>query len=80
MKNDINYFKEQRRLNRPIWKQVRLEIVIMLIFDLIILYNNLYKFLFLLYIPQLYAKWGITTVNLLQHDGCAMTSHEGNSP
>jgi len=31
----------------------------------------------LLYIPQLWAKWAITTVNLLQHDGCEMTSTDG---
>jgi hypothetical protein len=78
MRNDLNYFKEQRKLNRPIYKQVRLELILMILIDIILIYFNIYKFIFLIYIPQLYAKWGITSMNLLQHDGCAMTSHEGN--
>lgn len=36
------------------------------------------KYFLLLYLPQLWAKWAITTINLLQHDGCEMTSKEGS--
>ena len=35
-----------------------------------LLYMNWHKFLFVLLFPQLFAKWGIITMNLLQHDGC----------
>lgn len=74
-RNDVGYFMVQRKLNRPIYKQVRLEILALFLFNAFWLYNGgVIKYLFLLYVPQLWAKWFITTINLLQHDGCEMTS------
>jgi fatty acid desaturase len=70
MKNDWKYFRAQRRLNRPIWKQVRLEIIALLFCHGILVISDIKKYLLYVYISQLFAKYAITTMNLLQHDGC----------
>ena len=48
----------------------------MLITSIFFIILDYKKFLFLIYIPQYYAKWGITTINLLQHDGCEINVSE----
>ena len=73
LRNDINYFIAQRKLNRPIWRQVKLEIFSLVFCTIALVYLDYFKFFVLVYLPQYYAKWAITTINLLQHDGC-----EGN--
>jgi fatty acid desaturase len=70
MKNDWKYFRAQRKLNRPIWKQVRLEIIALLLCHGILVISDIKKYLIYVYLSQLFAKYAITTMNLLQHDGC----------
>jgi fatty acid desaturase len=79
LRNDFRYFKAQRNLNRPVWKQARLEIISLVVFTLVTLFLNPYKFLVICYIPQYFAKWGITTINLLQHDGCDISLKDEHS-
>lgn len=76
LRNDIRYFQAQRKLNRPIWRQVKLEILSLVIFTVSMALLNFQKFFFLVYITQYYAKWGITTINLVQHDGCEINKTE----
>jgi len=77
-RNDVGYFMVQRKLNRPIYTQVRLELLVLAVYNLFWLCNGgLFKYFVLLYLPQLWAKWAITSMNLLQHDGCEMSSNTG---
>jgi fatty acid desaturase len=78
-RNDVGYFMIQRELNRPIYRQARLELLILAIFNAFWLYQGwIFKYFILLYVTQFWAKWAITTINLLQHDGCEMQSKEGS--
>ena len=76
LRNDWRYFQAQKKLKQPIYQQVKIEIIFLVLFTLSLLYLDFYKFIFIVYIPQYYAKWGITTVNLLQHDGTQINKTE----
>jgi beta-carotene hydroxylase len=77
-RNDVGYFMVQRKLNRPIYRQARLELLILALFNACWIYNGgTVKYFALLYFTQLWAKWAITTINLLQHDGCSLFAESG---
>jgi len=64
------YAKEMRR-TKPKWaSQLRLEIMVTWSFKLALIALDWRRGLLLAMVPALYAVWGITTVNYLQHDGC----------
>ena len=76
-KFDSAYFEDQKKKGRPIYQQVVLESCCFYPIQALLLYLNWHKFIFIILFPQLFAKWGIITMNLLQHDGCIEqgTSH-----
>jgi beta-carotene hydroxylase len=56
---------------KPKWhKQYRVEVALSLLWKLIFLALDPWRFLFLLILPNLYAVWGIFGTNFWQHDGC----------
>merc|ERR1711865_1172446 len=69
-KFDSAYFEDQKKKGRPIYNQVILESCCFYPIQVLLLYFNWRKFVFFILLPQLFAKWGIITMNLLQHDGC----------
>lgn len=69
-KFDAAYFEDQKKKGRPIYSQVILESCCFYPIQVLLLYLNWHKFVFIILFPQLFAKWGIITMNLLQHDGC----------
>ncbi|AKU99474.1 Beta-carotene hydroxylase [Labilithrix luteola] len=67
-------FLRMMEKKNPKWvRQLRLEIVVTWGLKLLMLVIAWKKALFLGFVPSLYAVWGITTVNYLQHDGCDET-------
>lgn len=74
---NVVYAKEMKR-SKPKWiSQLRTEMYITWGFKLALIALDWRRGLFLLIIPALYAVWGITTMNILQHDGCD-PDHEYN--
>jgi len=69
-KFDATYFEEQRKRGRPIYTQVVVESCLFYPFQALWCYLNWRKYICIILIPQLLAKWGLITMNLLQHDGC----------
>ena len=69
-KYDAAYFEDQKRLGRPIHKQLLLECFFFWPVQAALLLLNWQKYLLLVLAPQMLGKWGIITINLLQHDGC----------
>jgi hypothetical protein len=68
-KHDAAYFEDQKRLGRPIAKQLMLECVFFWPVQVILALLDWRKYLLLVFIPGIFGKWGIISVNLLQHDG-----------
>ncbi|KAH8889154.1 hypothetical protein GQ53DRAFT_653010 [Thozetella sp. PMI_491] len=72
--DDKRYFAAQARLNRPIARQRRLEEVAVLSFTAALILLDWRRFIWFALIPTSYAKYCILTLNMLQHDGCDITS------
>jgi fatty acid desaturase len=68
--NDVVYFSEQRKLGRPIFKQMKLEQVINFTCAAVLIILSPHKWVVCTMIPHLIAKFGIISLNILQHDGC----------
>jgi fatty acid desaturase len=68
------YFAAQARKNRPIAKQRRIEQIIVFGTTLILILLNWRRWIWFALLPQFYAKYCILSLNLLQHDGCDITS------
>jgi fatty acid desaturase len=68
--NDNNYFRMQRALKRPIVKQLDLEKTILYSLAAIFAVWDWKRWLLIMFIPHMFAKYSIITLNLLQHDGC----------
>jgi fatty acid desaturase len=67
---NMRYIELMRR-RRPRWfRQFLLEVVAVWSVKAIALLVDWRRALLFLFIPHLFAVWGITAVNLLQHDGC----------
>lgn len=68
------YFAIQARKNRPIAKQRRIEQVVVVGAAILLLLLSWRRFIWFAVLPQLYAKYCLVTLNLLQHDGCDNSS------
>lgn len=68
--NDAGYFKIQRRMGRPIVKQLETEQYILWSIALVLALWDWKRWIVVAFLPHLYAKFCIITLNLLQHDGC----------
>lgn len=70
---NARYVKEVGK-SKPKWvAQLRAEIVVTWAFKLGLLALDWQRGLVLVMLPALYAVWGITSINYLQHDGCDAT-------
>lgn len=67
-----NYrYKQAMKGHIPMWhQQLMIEIVAVWSVKLALLAVDWRKALLYVWVPHLFAVWGITTVNFLQHDGC----------
>lgn len=68
--NDANYFNAQAALKRPIYYQLRFEALVYVAFQVLVAAASPQKWLFVCWLPCLVGKYGIVSLNMLQHDGC----------
>ena len=68
--NDANYFKVQRKLGRPIIKQLEIEQYILWSITALLIIWDWKRWIVVAFLPHLYAKFCIISLNMLQHDGC----------
>ena len=78
-KNDAAYFEAQRKLGRPIYKQAQVELAAWVVFQVALAAVDPYKWLFVFFLPQLFGKYMIISLNTLQHDGCDEDSKYNHS-
>jgi fatty acid desaturase len=69
-KFDMEYMEDQKRKDRPIYRQYLLEAIVFYSWSAVMLFLNWRKYIVVWFIPQLYAKYQIIGMNTLQHDGC----------
>jgi fatty acid desaturase len=73
LRSDFRYMLLQRFLDRPIYRQALFELTVLTLSQALLLGACWRRFLLVVYVPHLFGQWGIVTMNLLQHDGCAVT-------
>lgn len=78
-KNDANYFNAQKRLNRDIYKQLKLEAFGYVTLQVILVLINPTKWLWIFWLPHLVGKYCIISLNMLQHDGTDTESKYNHS-
>ena len=78
-KNDGAYFAAQRKMGRPIYKQAQIELASWVVFQLALASIDPYKWMFVFFVPQLFGKYMIISLNTLQHDGCDENSKYNHS-
>lgn len=79
--NDAKYFAAQRKNQRPIYRQMHLEKVVLWTYLVVLGIINPIKLLVVIMAPHLIAKFCIISLNMLQHDGCdenSMYNHSRN--
>jgi fatty acid desaturase len=64
------YLKSPAAQNEGYRRQRTLEVIIVWTVKAFFLWLDWERFLFLLLLPHLWAVWGVTSVNFIQHDGC----------
>eukprot|EP01062_Namystynia_karyoxenos_P080105 TRINITY_DN8574_c0_g1_i1.p1 TRINITY_DN8574_c0_g1~~TRINITY_DN8574_c0_g1_i1.p1 ORF type:complete len:373 (+),score=143.53 TRINITY_DN8574_c0_g1_i1:86-1120(+) len=69
-KFDAAYMAEQRRLGRPIWYQYLTEAASFWPVQAALCWSSPQRYFWVVFLPQLYAKYQIIAMNILQHDGC----------
>jgi len=67
---DATYFNVQRKNLQPIFKQMKVEQIILVTYYLVFAILDFKKFVVCLLIPHIIAKFSIISLNILQHDGC----------
>jgi fatty acid desaturase len=76
---DSSYAKAMRK-RHPIWfRQLAMEMGTLVTISAALLYLDWKLALLLWFFPHIYAQWGITGINLLQHDGCDIQSEYNHS-
>eukprot|EP01059_Diplonema_ambulator_P027838 TRINITY_DN46509_c0_g1_i1.p1 TRINITY_DN46509_c0_g1~~TRINITY_DN46509_c0_g1_i1.p1 ORF type:complete len:340 (+),score=54.68 TRINITY_DN46509_c0_g1_i1:38-1021(+) len=68
--SDKAYMMDQKEKNRPIWRQYLVEAVSFYSVQALLVVYCPEKWFFVVFLPQLYAKYQIIAMNILQHDGC----------
>lgn len=76
---ESNYFNAQKRLNRPIYRQMRIEMTAFWILQIVLALTNTWRWIEVMLLPQLLGKYMIITLNILQHDGCDPLDKYNNS-
>lgn len=77
--NDASYFSVQRKMGRPIYKQMKLEQAVLFTCCFVLIIFDLKKWFVCAFIPHLFAKFCIISLNILQHDGCDENSDYNHS-
>ncbi len=67
-KHDLEYFRN--KAPQQIKNRLYREAITLLSFYCFIFYTNPFNAFFFIYIPQLFSKFSLISINLLQHDGC----------
>lgn len=76
---DSAYAKAMRK-RHPVWfRQLVIEMSTLISVSAVLLYLDWKLALLLWFFPHFYAQWGITGINLLQHDGCDIESKYDHS-
>ena len=68
--SDKQYMMEQKAQNRPIWNQYVAEAVSFYPLQVMLCVADPVRYVCVVFLPQLYAKYQIIAMNILQHDGC----------
>lgn len=77
--NDAIYFRVQRKMQRPIYKQMKLEQVVLMTVAAVLVVLDLERWVVCALLPHIFAKFCIITLNMLQHDGCDQDSDYNHS-
>ena len=77
--NDNAYFSAQKALKSPIYYQLRVESIFYVSSQLLLVYASPRVWLWACWLPHLVAKYGIISLNMLQHDGCDTESKYNHS-
>lgn len=77
--NDAGYFALQRKMNRPIVRQLELEQYILWAITASLVLWDWKRWIVLCFLPHMWAKFCIVSLNLLQHDGCDADSRHNFS-
>jgi fatty acid desaturase len=67
---NYRYARLSRERRGAWYRQMRLELIVCWSANFALLALDWRRFLLFVFVPHLWAVWGITTVNFLQHDGC----------
>jgi len=70
IKDDVRYFRAQRRKGATIYRHLRVELVCLVIYGATLLLLDWKNFLFLVFIPWQVSQGFIVGINFVQHDGC----------
>eukprot|EP00755_Sulcionema_specki_P033500 Sspe_Gene.100875::Locus_75526_Transcript_1_1_Confidence_1.000_Length_1889::g.100875::m.100875 len=68
--HDASYMMHQRKHSRPIWRQYVREAVVFYPLQAALAFASFDRWFWVIFLPQLYAKYQIIAMNILQHDGC----------
>jgi fatty acid desaturase len=70
IKDDIRYFKVQKKKGATIYKHLRVELAFLVAFGLLLLFVDWKNFLWLIFLPWQASQAFIVGINFVQHDGC----------
>jgi fatty acid desaturase len=70
IKDDLRYFRVQKRKGATIYRYMRLEFVLLLVYGVTLLALDFRTFLWLVFIPWQVSQGFIVGINFVQHDGC----------
>ncbi|HSC88731.1 MAG TPA: fatty acid desaturase, partial [Polyangiaceae bacterium] len=70
LRDDIRYFKVQRRKGAAIWSNLKIEGVGLLAYAITLLVLDWKNFLWLVFLPWQVSQGFIVGINYVQHDGC----------
>ena len=71
---DLSYTLLQRAMKTPFFAHVCMEWGVLILSQLFLSFLDWRRFMLYIYAPHLFAQWGIVTMNILQHDGCHVSS------
>lgn len=67
---DVRYANLQKKTGTPYFTQAAREWAVVGAVNLALAILDWRRFLLYVYLPHLFAQWGIVSMNMLQHDGC----------
>lgn len=71
---DMEYTMLQRAMKTQFFVHVCMEWAVLIASQSVLAYLDWRRFILYVYVPHLFAQWGIVTMNMLQHDGCSVAS------